>query len=121
MEWGKDGHALMKDIKRAFDPRNLLNPGMPFPTFVTFSKATASSYERPVVGTEWSRSVAERRSTHSREEPQAYACWYLSSLSRVIGVVVTLGLRQSLTPFGWIGFGVCSTFAGGPVHRMWLL
>lgn len=27
MEWGKDGYALMKDIKKAFDPHHLLNPG----------------------------------------------------------------------------------------------
>ncbi|ELR17648.1 glycolate dehydrogenase [Acanthamoeba castellanii str. Neff] len=28
MEWGKDGYALMKDIKKAFDPHHLLNPGV---------------------------------------------------------------------------------------------
>lgn len=28
MEWGKDAYALMKDIKRIFDPLNILNPGV---------------------------------------------------------------------------------------------
>ena len=28
LEWGKDAYALMQDIKRIFDPKNLLNPGI---------------------------------------------------------------------------------------------
>ena len=28
MEWGKDAYALMKEIKRIFDPLNILNPGV---------------------------------------------------------------------------------------------
>src|SRR5512134_3322579 len=28
MEWGEKAYALMKRIKRAFDPKNLLNPGV---------------------------------------------------------------------------------------------
>jgi D-lactate dehydrogenase len=28
MEWGKDAYALMKDIKRIFDPLNIINPGV---------------------------------------------------------------------------------------------
>lgn len=27
MEWGGDGYKLMKQIKKLFDPQNLLNPG----------------------------------------------------------------------------------------------
>ena len=28
MEWGKDAYELMQDIKKIFDPKNLLNPGI---------------------------------------------------------------------------------------------
>jgi len=28
MEWGKDAYKLMQDIKKIFDPKNLLNPGI---------------------------------------------------------------------------------------------
>ncbi|MCZ8498732.1 hypothetical protein O9929_14715 [Vibrio lentus] len=28
LEWGKDGYALMQQIKALFDPERLLNPGV---------------------------------------------------------------------------------------------